>query len=578
MTRKLYRPFRTPPINDVSEFKAFIEKVFESASTLTKQNKKVWDKGHTVTDINNLPHGIWTAIAIHTDPNTLNNNIKRIEKKYADVKAIPGHGELVARTTLRERTGEWCDAGHFSVAVIMGDFRYESHLRYDRRKVSGEYLRPGHDGHPHYTWMENIDEPPTGKNSKLLLSPGRSHYPAISRLGPFDLPQAFAALMLAEFAHHGSSGYYGYGLPDPKYAAQATCYTWACDVCFAGGRGLTPLYLDGNRSSVDIKKGFDSLRYEGYAPIGMRLKLFRNPFLLTGDNLSMRFKNVYRGSADFIVGMPDQLDILGKDQDRTSLKVLLPMLPWEKIRAECSEQQFPNVGNIEAAVFDLDKTLIGVDSTVEFVKYLIAHGLLSKSLQAKIGELSRKYEAGTIQPHEQPTLMAEILTHLEAKNANVMYRILHFVAHTNFKVRPVIHDMINAHRLLGHRIIIASASIGLIVHAVVEHCFPSLVLDEEDEILGANLKFNRKGGVYTLSESCGGEQKLQRVKKVLNENKIAHFAAYSDSINDLPLLEGAAFPMAVSPDKALGKHAIEKRWPIMLLPGDLQRLERTSKL
>ena len=75
-------------------------------------------------------------------------------------------------------------------------------------------------------------------------------------------------------------------------------------------------------------------------------------------------------------------------------------------------------------------------------------------------------------------------------------------------------------------------------------------------------------GQYTGSITdtpCFKEGKVVRLNRWLAENRetLEGSYFYSDSINDLPLLEGVSFPVAVNPDERLTAVAKEQGWPIL---------------
>jgi len=97
-------------------------------------------------------------------------------------------------------------------------------------------------------------------------------------------------------------------------------------------------------------------------------------------------------------------------------------------------------------------------------------------------------------------------------------------------------------------------------------------LSEEiyDEILGLSGAIATvsevENGVYTgrlKNPPMHGEQKAIAVAKLASEHglDLVHSFAYSDSSNDIPLLESVGNPTAINPDSSLRSHAIENGWP-----------------
>jgi phosphoserine phosphatase len=81
-----------------------------------------------------------------------------------------------------------------------------------------------------------------------------------------------------------------------------------------------------------------------------------------------------------------------------------------------------------------------------------------------------------------------------------------------------------------------------------------------------------RNGRYTgqvAGTPCFREGKVERLQGWLKQtgNNLAKSWFYSDSHNDLPLLEMVSHPVAVDPDETLTDHAEAKGWPIISLRG-----------
>ena len=77
-------------------------------------------------------------------------------------------------------------------------------------------------------------------------------------------------------------------------------------------------------------------------------------------------------------------------------------------------------------------------------------------------------------------------------------------------------------------------------------------------------------GKYTgayVGDPCYQEGKVSRLNAWLKENNenLEDSSFYSDSHNDIPLLERVTYPYAVDPDEKLRKHALLNNWPILSL-------------
>ncbi|ATH81295.1 HAD-IB family hydrolase [Ectopseudomonas mendocina] len=211
------------------------------------------------------------------------------------------------------------------------------------------------------------------------------------------------------------------------------------------------------------------------------------------------------------------------------------------------------------AIFDLDETLIHGDCAslwaVEMTKLGWADG---EAFIAREQELMRLYAAGELAMEDY---MAFTLAPLVGRTPEE-------VAHV---VEPFVEDVIEpifysdasrtlaAHREAGDRLLVISASAHFLVSAIAERF-------GIDEVLAIDLELQhgfysgRTQGVLTYRE--GKVTRLQAWLAKQNEN-LAGASFYSDSRNDLPLLQLVDRPFAVNPDPTLRAHAEQVGWPIL---------------
>ncbi|UTH35192.1 HAD-IB family hydrolase [Pseudomonas sp. KHPS1] len=211
------------------------------------------------------------------------------------------------------------------------------------------------------------------------------------------------------------------------------------------------------------------------------------------------------------------------------------------------------------AIFDLDETLIHGDCAslwaVEMTKLGWADG---EAFIAREQELMRLYAAGELAMEDY---MAFTLAPLVGRTPEE-------VAHV---VEPFVEDVIEpifysdasrtlaAHREAGDRLLVISASAHFLVSAIAERF-------GIDEVLAIDLELQhgfysgRTQGVLTYRE--GKVTRLQAWLAEQNEN-LAGASFYSDSRNDLPLLQLVDRPFAVNPDPTLRAHAEQAGWPIL---------------
>ena len=119
--------------------------------------------------------------------------------------------------------------------------------------------------------------------------------------------------------------------------------------------------------------------------------------------------------------------------------------------------------------------------------------------------------------------------------------------------------LIDHHRLLGHHVVIASASPLEIVRPIA-HLLS--IPDALSTIVGQGQDGLADG---TITHFNHGEGKAEACAALARERgwDLNESFAYSDSISDLPMLELVGNPRAVNPDRALAALAREREWPIL---------------
>jgi HAD superfamily hydrolase (TIGR01490 family) len=123
-------------------------------------------------------------------------------------------------------------------------------------------------------------------------------------------------------------------------------------------------------------------------------------------------------------------------------------------------------------------------------------------------------------------------------------------------------DLVEEHQLNGHECIIITATQSFVSKPIAGLFNVQHLIATEPEIINGQFTGKLKG---TPCFQGGKLIRLQEFLKIRNIDlkSIPHIYAYSDSYNDIPLLELADTPVAVNPDLRLSKHALEQGWQIM---------------
>jgi len=126
---------------------------------------------------------------------------------------------------------------------------------------------------------------------------------------------------------------------------------------------------------------------------------------------------------------------------------------------------------------------------------------------------------------------------------------------------PAAQRLVEEHRAKGHALLIITATNRFVTE-------PIATAFGIDDLIATDPEF--KDGRYT-GEVSGTPSfragKVERLNTWLRENgyNLASSWFYSDSLNDLPLLEMVTHPVAVDADPTLTDHAAAKGWPIISL-------------
>lgn len=214
---------------------------------------------------------------------------------------------------------------------------------------------------------------------------------------------------------------------------------------------------------------------------------------------------------------------------------------------------------MEAAFFDLDKTVISKSSSLALSRPFFRAGLVSRSallrgIYAQIVYLMLGADEKRME-RAKDGMLALTKGWDRDEVEEVVREAIEDV------VDPYIYqealDLIALHRALGRQVYIVSSSPQEVVRPLAERLGVDHVIATRAEI---------EDGKYTgkLEFYCYREKKAEAIREVANNERIdlEHSYAYSDSATDLPMLEAVGNPVAVNPDRELRKIAQQREWKI----------------
>jgi len=218
------------------------------------------------------------------------------------------------------------------------------------------------------------------------------------------------------------------------------------------------------------------------------------------------------------------------------------------------------------ALWDLDGTLLAGDHDVEWARHLARLGVVDEE---PIARFHADYARGELDVEAFFTWQLAPLA-LHPLEQLETWRAEFFAARIRPQLRPWARALLERHRALGHAVVLITASNRFLVEPTAAELGCDHLIASEPE---------RADGRYTgrlAPPPCFREGKLEHLDRWLAArgarwSDVEESWAYSDSANDLPLLERAHHAIAVSPDATLAAHARSRGWSA--LDGDGRPLQ-----
>ncbi len=220
------------------------------------------------------------------------------------------------------------------------------------------------------------------------------------------------------------------------------------------------------------------------------------------------------------------------------------------------------------ALFDLDHTLLPIDSDYAWGEFTIARGWVDPVVFKRSNDaFYEQYKAGTLDVHDYVRFATEAICRQGATNS--------IAAHADFMrdivqkaILPQALELLRTHQQAGDAVVIVTATNAFITR-------PIAVALGVAELIAVDLQTDSVGGqAGWFTGAIAGvpsfrEGKVVRVEQWLRARDWGwddvHTTFYSDSINDLPLLERVNVAVATNPDARLRAIAMERGWRILEL-------------
>ena len=217
------------------------------------------------------------------------------------------------------------------------------------------------------------------------------------------------------------------------------------------------------------------------------------------------------------------------------------------------------MGGVEAAFFDLDKTVISKSTSLAVSGPMYRAGLVSRSVLLKGVYAQLVYLLLGADEKKMDRVKDSLLALSKGWERDQVERVVH-EALSEF-IDPYIYlealDLMELHRALGRRVFIVSSSPEEVVRPLAQRL-------GDAEVIATRARVEE--GRYTgeLEFYCYGEAKAEAIRAVARSRglDLSGSYAYSDSITDLPMLEAVGHPVAVNPDRDLRREAERRGWGI----------------
>jgi HAD superfamily hydrolase (TIGR01490 family) len=215
-------------------------------------------------------------------------------------------------------------------------------------------------------------------------------------------------------------------------------------------------------------------------------------------------------------------------------------------------------------LFDLDHTLLPIDSDYSWGEFSLKMGWVDPELfKAKNDQFFADYQAGVLDIHDYVKFATEAV---RLKGPELAAK-----AHQQFMqevvlpvIKPSALNLIKQHQDAGDHVMVVTATNEFVTRPIAK----ALGIQE---LIAVELAKDSSG--WMTGEILGTPSfkagKVARVEAWLSAHQKSwqdvHITFYSDSLNDLPLLEKAQTPVATNPDARLRQLATDRGWRILEL-------------
>jgi HAD superfamily hydrolase (TIGR01490 family) len=210
-----------------------------------------------------------------------------------------------------------------------------------------------------------------------------------------------------------------------------------------------------------------------------------------------------------------------------------------------------------AAFFDMDRTLVRVNSGTLWIKWLRARGEISRYRQLRALGWIAQYKLAIL---DMESVTTRVIAGMKGDDEGEMRRkCLEFAQKQVLpEVAPKAREALEHHRKEGHVVAILSTSTPYVTEPLAEHLGIEHVICTRLGI--ADGKFD---GTH-IRPACYGAGKVHWAEAFAKKHEVdlARSFFYTDSYSDLPMLERVGVARVINPDTRLKRHAQRVGWPV----------------
>jgi HAD superfamily hydrolase (TIGR01490 family) len=214
---------------------------------------------------------------------------------------------------------------------------------------------------------------------------------------------------------------------------------------------------------------------------------------------------------------------------------------------------------MSVAFFDLDKTLLAVNSGTLWLRRELALGHITRVQALRASLWIARYHMGFVSIQDA---LLEAIAHLKGTGAQPLRErtAVFYEEQVRASYRPGALRALEAHRGAGDRLVLLTSSTGYLSELVAQELGLDATLCNRFEVDEQGMHTGRPLGAV-----CFGEGKLTHAQAYAREVDVPLSACtfYTDSYSDLSVMRVVGRPVAVHPDYRLRREALRRGWPVV---------------